>query len=49
MPEQCKCRYQKYADRRLDEDRRLLGSTVRGSPYGISERRRIYGRRLDER
>jgi hypothetical protein len=39
MPELCKCRYQKHADRRTDEDRRMLGSTLRGSLYAISERR----------
>jgi hypothetical protein len=44
-PSQCKCRYQKYSDRRADDDRRTLGSTQRGSLYGISERRNAEGRR----
>ena len=45
MPTRCKCRYQKYPDRRADDDRRMFGSTQRGSLYGISERRRAEGRR----
>jgi hypothetical protein len=45
MPDQCKCRYQKYTDRREDDDRRILGSTTRGAMFGISERRRSGGRR----
>ena len=39
MSIQCKCRYQKHSDRRA-EDRRALGSTHRGSLFGISERRK---------
>jgi hypothetical protein len=49
MPSQCKCRYQKYSDRRTDDDRRTLGSTLRGSLYGISERRHVKGRRPADR
>ena len=45
MPAQCKCRYQKYADRRADDDRRMFGSTQRGSLYAISERREAEGGR----
>jgi hypothetical protein len=39
MPELCKCRYQKHADRRVDDNRRMLGSTQRGANFGIRERR----------
>jgi len=49
MPEQCKCRYQKYSDRRAEDDRRTLGSTQRGSLFGISERRMVEGRRPADR
>jgi hypothetical protein len=51
MPELCKCRYQKHADRREEEDRRMLGSTQRGAMFGIKERRngRAEGRRLGDR
>jgi hypothetical protein len=48
MPELCKCRYQKHADRRVDDNRRMAGSTQRGANFGIRERRdgRGEGRRL---
>jgi hypothetical protein len=51
MPELCKCRYQKHADRRMDDNRRMLGSTQRGAMFGIKERRAVRddGRRLDDR
>ncbi len=51
MPELCKCRYQKHADRREEEDRRMLGSTQRGAMFGIKERRsgRVEGRRVGDR
>jgi len=39
MPELCKCRYQKHEDRRMDDNRRMLGSTQRGANFGIRERR----------
>ena len=45
MAGQCKCRYQKFADRRADDDRRTPGSTSRGAMFGISERRHPGGRR----
>ena len=45
----CKCRYQKYSDRRADDDRRMSGSTQRGALYGISERRKAEGRRPADR
>jgi hypothetical protein len=48
MPSQCKCRYQKYADRRDEDDRRAFGSTTRGALFGISERR-VKGRRAADR
>jgi hypothetical protein len=37
MPAQCKCRYQKYSDRRAVGDRRIFGSTLL---YAINERRK---------
>jgi hypothetical protein len=51
MPALCKCRYQKHADRRMDDNRRMLGSTQRGAMFGIKERRAVRedGRRLDDR
>ena len=51
MPALCKCQFKKHSDRRLDDDRRMLGSTMRGSLYGIKERRgkRGDGRRLDDK
>jgi hypothetical protein len=51
MPELCKCSYKKHADRRIDDTRRMLGSTQRGAMFGIKERRAIRedGRRLDDR
>jgi hypothetical protein len=50
MPALCKCRYRKHADRRMDDNRRVLGSTTRGAMFGIRERRqgRREGRRLDD-
>jgi len=51
MPELCKCRYQKHADRRTEENRRMLGSTLRGAMFGIKERRGgpVEGRRVGDR
>jgi hypothetical protein len=51
MPELCKCRYQKHEDRRTEENRRMLGSTMRGVMFGIKERRRgnVEGRRQGDR
>jgi hypothetical protein len=49
MSEQCKCRYRKYTDRRADDDRRMFGSTRRGTLYGINERREAEGRRAADR
>jgi len=43
MPELCKCRYQKHADRRTNDNRRMLGSTQRGANFGIRERRDGHG------
>ena len=45
MPAKCKCRYQKYSDRRAVDDRRMFGSTQRGFLYGISERLKAEERR----
>ena len=51
MPALCKCSYKKHTDRRMDDNRRMLGSTERGAMFGIKERRagRANGRRLDGR
>lgn len=49
MSATCKCRYQKYSDRRDEDDRRSPGSTVRGALYGIKERRDDAGRRPADR
>jgi hypothetical protein len=51
MPDLCKCQYKKHADRRIDDERRMLGSTMRGSSFSIRERRGAGadGRRLDDR
>ena len=51
MPALCKCSYKKHEDRRIDDNRRMLGSTQRGAMFGIKERRAIRedGRRLHER
>jgi hypothetical protein len=47
----CKCRYQRYSDRREDEDRRAPGSTARGTLCGMPERRtmKAWGRRPADR
>jgi hypothetical protein len=44
-PAKCKCRYQKYTDRRDEDDRRAPGSTARAALFGIKERRNVGGRR----
>ena len=49
VPAQCKCRYQKFSDRRADDDRRSPGSTQRAALFGISERRNAEGRRPADR
>jgi hypothetical protein len=49
MSDACKCRYQRYSDRREDDDRRTPGSTQRGALYGIRERRDDPGRRPSDR
>jgi hypothetical protein len=46
MPQQCRCRFRKYADRRSDdEDRRLLGTSYRAVWYAGEERRKLRPRR----
>lgn len=46
MPQQCLCRFKKYADRRSDEDdRRLLGASERSIWYAGEERRKPRSRR----
>jgi hypothetical protein len=49
MSATCKCRYQRYGDRREDDDRRTPGSTARAAMYGIKERRGDSGRRPADR
>lgn len=49
MPDRCRCRFEKYADRRNgDEDRRLTYDSVRANWYADAERRRLDGRRDDD-
>ena len=38
-PGQCRCRFEKYADRRDGDDRRPLAASVRGAWYGGAEKR----------
>lgn len=48
MPAQCRCRYQKHADRRSGEDRREMNhNSIGQSFYGGEKNRRAYspGRR----
>ncbi|MFZ2509225.1 MAG: hypothetical protein WAW79_12220 [Steroidobacteraceae bacterium] len=46
MPQQCQCRFKKYADRRSDEDdRRSLGASERSIWYSGEERRKPRSRR----
>jgi hypothetical protein len=46
MPEKCRCRFQKYTDRRDDDpDRRFRYSQERSAWYAGSQRRKSRGRR----
>ncbi len=46
MPEQCRCRFQKYMDRREDEQgRRFQFAQERSAWYAGSQRRKSRGRR----
>jgi hypothetical protein len=46
MPHECRCRFQKYSDRREDEQgRRFLFAQERGAWYAGSQRRKSRGRR----
>jgi hypothetical protein len=46
MPQQCRCRFKKYADRRSDEeDRRLFGASERSIWYAGEQRRKSRPRR----
>lgn len=48
-PRQCKCRFQKHADRRGgDEDRRLFTTQQRSIWYSGQQRRKSTGRRSDD-
>ena len=49
MPHACQCRFQKYADRRAeDEDRRLLGSSERSTWFNGAQRRKSRSRRAGD-
>jgi hypothetical protein len=46
MPSQCRCRFQKYTDRRNnDENRRFLYASERSAWYSGDQRRQSSGRR----
>jgi hypothetical protein len=46
MPEKCRCKFQKYTDRRDDEEgRRFRYGQERGAWYAGSQRRKTRGRR----
>jgi hypothetical protein len=46
MPQQCRCRFKKYPDRRSDEeDRRSLGASERSIWYAGEQRRKARPRR----
>src|SRR5262245_4397030 len=46
MPDKCRCRFQKYSDRRDDEQGRRFGfGQERGAWYAGSQRRKSKGRR----
>lgn len=49
MPHVCRCRFQKYADRRAeDDDRRLLGSSERSIWFKGEQRRKLRSRRAGD-
>jgi hypothetical protein len=49
MPQQCQCRFKKYADRRSDdEDRRMFGASERSVWYSGEQRRKLPTRRTDK-
>ena len=49
IPSQCRCRFQKYTDRRDDEEtRRFLYASERSAWYSGEQRRKLRGRRTDD-
>lgn len=49
MPDKCRCRYQKYTDRRdEDENRRFQFSSERSAWYSGEQRRKTRGRRTKD-
>ena len=49
MPDQCRCRFQKYTDRREDEQgRRFRYGQERGAWYAGGQRRKSRGRRTED-
>lgn len=50
QPDDCRCRFSKYADRRdeFEPERRHHGVTMRSVLYSEKERRRSGGRRQDD-
>ena len=48
MPDQCRCKFQKYSDRRDEDNRRLQFSSERSAWYAGCQRRKSNGRRADD-
>jgi hypothetical protein len=47
-PGECRCRFEKYPDRRDGDDRRPFALSMRGAWYGGIERRRSSARRSSD-
>jgi len=48
IPQQCRCRFKKYPDRRsMEEERRLLGASERSIWYAGEQRRKSRSRRKE--
>ena len=48
MPAQCRCKFQKYSDRRDEDNRRFQFASERSAWYSGGQRRRSGGRRTDD-
>ena len=48
MPDQCRCKFQKYSDRRDDDNRRFQFSSERSAWYSGGQRRKSGGRRTND-
>ena len=48
MPGQCRCKFQKYSDRRDEDNRRFQFASERSAWYSGSQRRKSSGRRTDD-